>query len=243
MGYTITDVRATPSLREAIDALVVESFAEFMLWESPGNWRWSQIYKLFPERQVGVLDERGALVAAYNSVPVHWDGTVPGLPAGFDDAIVTAVENRPAAGTATCALNAAVGKQHRDCGLAELLLTDMRQRAAADGHRGVLLPVRPTWKSRYPLIPMDEYLAWRDADGAPFDPWLRTHRELGAELLAVAARSLVIHQPASRWKQVYGRPMPGPGAYLMPGGLVPVEVDADRMGTYAEPNVWMVHPC
>jgi hypothetical protein len=36
---------------------------------------------------------------------------------------------------------------------------------------------------------------------------------------------------------------PEGGSYVVPGGLVPVEIDRERdEGLYVEPNVWMVHP-
>jgi hypothetical protein len=36
--------------------------------------------------------------------------------------------------------------------------------------------------------------------------------------------------------------MPQSGSYLVPGGLVPVEIDSERnMGLYVEPNCWVVH--
>ena len=36
---------------------------------------------------------------------------------------------------------------------------------------------------------------------------------------------------------------PETGAYVVPGALVPVEIDRERdEGLYVEPNVWMIHP-
>ena len=36
---------------------------------------------------------------------------------------------------------------------------------------------------------------------------------------------------------------PESGMYIVPGALVPVEIDHDaNQGTYVEPNVWMRHP-
>ena len=37
--------------------------------------------------------------------------------------------------------------------------------------------------------------------------------------------------------------LPESGAYVVPGALVPIQVDRERdEGVYVEPNVWMVHP-
>jgi hypothetical protein len=36
---------------------------------------------------------------------------------------------------------------------------------------------------------------------------------------------------------------PESGAYVVPGALVPIEIDREcDEGLYLEPNVWMVHP-
>ncbi|MDV6291133.1 hypothetical protein R2F25_37395 [Streptomyces sp. UP1A-1] len=81
-----------------------------------------------------------------------------------------------------------------------------------------------------------------EPDGRCFDPWLRTHLELGARQLGIAHRSLVIRQPVSRWEEFLGLTLPGPGDHPLPGGLVPLRVGDDGHGTYAEPNVWVHHP-
>jgi hypothetical protein len=40
-----------------------------------------------------------------------------------------------------------------------------------------------------------------------------------------------------------GMSFPESGSYVVPGALVPVEIDRERdEGLYVEPNVWMVHP-
>lgn len=47
--------------------------------------------------------------------------------------------------------------------------------ARAAGLASVIAPVRPTWKERCPLIPIERYVEWRRDDGSHFDPWIRTH--------------------------------------------------------------------
>ncbi|MGW9085450.1 hypothetical protein ACWGSG_19690, partial [Streptomyces yangpuensis] len=143
---------------------------------------------------------------------------------------------------AVCMLSVSVDPAHRAAGHAERLLTEVRRRAARHAPRGVIIPVRPTRKPLYPLIPIDEYAAWRRPDGRCFDPWLRTHLELGARQLGIARASLVIRQPVVRWAEFLGHPLPGPGEHLLPGALVPLRVTADDHGTYTEPNVWVHHP-
>ena len=51
-------------------------------------------------------------------------------------------------------------------------------------------PVAPTRNSDYPLIEMQDYIAWTLADGrSPLDPWLRVHWKLGGRVLHVCSRS------------------------------------------------------
>ena len=125
-------------------------------------------------------------------------------------------------------------------GLSALLIEAMRGLAREHGYSALVAPVRPTWKERYPLIPMERYARWTRDDGLPFDPWLRVHARLGAELVEVCPASMRIEGTAGEWEEWTGIAFPDDGEYLVPGGLVPVVVEGGR-GTYVEPNVWMRH--
>ncbi|GAA3358778.1 hypothetical protein [Saccharopolyspora gregorii] len=236
----LTDLARDPQLTADVDALVGRNMPAFMSWESPGNWRWHRLGELFPEWQLCLLAEDGSLRAAANALPAWWDGTVPGLPGGSDDVLVEVIDNAGRSGhDVVCALS--VSAVHRGSGDARILLRELIDRAARRVRRGVLVPLRPTRKCRYPLIPLGDYADWTDRDGRCFDPWLRTHLELGARRLAVAERSLVISQPAERWAELLDLPIPAPGRYLVPGALAPIVVAEDGTGTYAEPNLWLHH--
>ncbi|WP_433291357.1 hypothetical protein ACQP2F_25270 [Actinoplanes sp. CA-030573] len=84
---------------------------------------------------------------------------------------------------------AAVGAGHDRRGLATVVLGELTRRASEDGLAHVIAPLRPTWKHRYPIVPMDEYAGWTRADGLSIDPWIRTHQRMGARVLTTAARS------------------------------------------------------
>jgi hypothetical protein len=102
----------------------------------------------------------------------------------------------------------------------------------------------------YPLIPMDDYITWtvpdkKDPSGKGrviFDPWVRAHLRLGAEIVAVAHRSCRVTGSLAHWQEWTGLQMPGNGSYTVPGGLFPVKVSADEdCGEYVEANVWVAH--
>jgi len=58
----------------------------------------------------------------------------------------------------------------------------------------------------------------------------------------VCPRSMRITGTIAEWEQWAGMAFPESGAYVVPGALVPVEIDrAADLGVYVEPNVWVVH--
>jgi hypothetical protein len=76
-----------------------------------------------------------------------------------------------------------------------------------------------------------------------FDPWLRAHERVGAELVGPAADSLVSEGTVTELEEWCGLEFPESGSYIVDGALVPVEIDCEHdRGSYREPNVWMRHP-
>ena len=167
---------------------------------------------------------------------MRWDGLPE--PRGLSWAMSRGIEGEP---STLCAVVAGIAPPYRGKGLSSLLLRRMAGLAAAHGLDSMIAPVRPTWKERYPLTPIERYVLWRREDGFPYDPWLRTHERVGAELLEVAPLSMTVAGSREEWEQWTGLQFPEDGEYIVPGGLVPVRFEAGR-GTYVEPNVWMRHP-
>jgi hypothetical protein len=107
----------------------------------------------------------------------------------------------------------------------------------------LVAPVRPSLKQRYPLTPIERYIEWRRDDGLLFDPWLRSHERLGAEIVGIAQDSLVSEGSVTDFEEWCGLQFPESGEYVVEGALVPVEIDREHdRGVYREPNVWMRHP-
>lgn len=86
-------------------------------------------------------------------------------------------------------------------------------------------------------------MRWTRADGAPIDPWIRVHWRLGAEIVRVIPRPLVIVGSVAEWEEWTEMAFPDSGPYVVPGALQPVLIDRERdEGRYEDPNVWMHHP-
>jgi GNAT superfamily N-acetyltransferase len=215
-----------------------QTFPEFMHHNEPGGKWWGTLYDRFPAFQLALLDGE-EIVAECHSLPVPWDGSVEGLPRGWDHAFelgMTTAEEP----TALSALVISVHPERQGEGLAGRMIEAFRDSARGEGLRDVIAPVRPTWKERYPLIPIERYMLWRRDDGSHFDPWLRVHERVGGELLAPAPESMFIEAPVADWEEWTGMRFPEDGTYVVPGALAPLEV-REGVGRHVEPNVWVRH--
>lgn len=209
---------------------------EFMRHDPVVQTFWPRLYDLYADFQLWVRDrDERATVGYACTLPVNWDGTPS--PRGIDWALSNGAAGEP---TTLCTIVVAVAAEYRGIGLAEAILRRLGSIASAHGLDALIAPVRPTWKERYPLTSIESYLTWRRGDGLLYDPWLRTHERLGAELLAPAERSLTIAGSRAEWEEWTDLSFPEDGDYVVPGALSPVRFEGGR-GSYVEPNVWMRH--
>jgi GNAT superfamily N-acetyltransferase len=219
---------------------VGDAFPEFLNHGAVPNAHWDKLRSDLPELQLALWDDALDRVVGYaRTVPAR---AAEGLPGGVDDLLETwfGTGPRPEPDVLS-ALVAVVDDRRRGEGLARVLVEAMRELARTSGFPALIAPVRPVWKERYPLIPLERYARWTRDDGLPFDPWLRVHARLGAELLEVCPASMRVDGTRAEWEAWTGLRFPGDGAYVVPGALVPVELDGDA-GSYVEPNIWLRHP-
>jgi GNAT superfamily N-acetyltransferase len=179
------------------------------------------------------------IVARGRTIPFCWDGSLGDLPRGIDALGLRGVDD-PRPPTALAALAAEVAPDQQGRGLSGLIVRAMKTVARRTGLAPLVAPVRPSWKDRYPLTPIDRYATWRRSDGLPFDPWMRVHARLGATILRPEPKSLQIEAPVADWEHWTEMTFPADGAFVFPSGLAPLHVH-NGTGSYWEPNVWMVH--
>lgn len=205
------------------------------------NVYWGRLTEERPEFQFHLIDDGDEILARARSIPVRWDGTVEDLPAGIDGAIARGFDEGGA--NTLCALVIMVPRDLQSRGLSRQAVEAMREIARAHGFGSVIAPVRPSWKVRYPLVPIERYAEWRRADGLLFDPWLRVHERLGATVLKPEPRSMRITGTVAEWEEWTHTEFPESGGYWFPGALTTVAIDREAdCGGYWEPNVWMHHP-
>jgi hypothetical protein len=223
--------------------VVRSAWPEYNLHGDVMNALWGELDERYPQFQFVLMDGED-IAGLGNCVPLRWDGTVEDLPAGIDDAMTRAIEGHRAGvePNAACALQGVIVPGRQGEGLAARPILAMRDLAREAGLGALIAPVRPNWKERYPLTPIARYAAWTRDDGMPFDPWIRVHVRLGAEILRPVERSLRVTGTVGEWESWTQMAFPETGEYVFPRGLAPLAVDreADR-GEYWEPNVWLRH--
>ena len=141
--------------------------------------------------------------------------------------------------TCICLLSANVDPEFRSLKFSYALIQAAKEIATLLNLSCVLAPVRPTQKSQFPYMPIAEYLAKRSGSGEIFDPWLRTHKKLGGEILNICTESVIVKASLNKWQEWLGLTVL-PSSFIPEMGLVPVSVDQQKnLGIYSEPNVWV----
>ncbi|MBB3656480.1 hypothetical protein FHX15_001708 [Rhizobium sp. BK650] len=249
---TLVSAEERPDLIPAFDELGAAVWPKFIGGDEIVVKYWNSLFSENLRRHQFLalgIDRHGneQVLATSNSIPFVWgtpddDASLPD--AGWDAVLADGVHiltqgRKP---NALSALAIVVSPAMRGSHLAERLIANMKADAGHHGFQALVAPVRPTRKQAYPLIPFADYMAWTTADGAPFDPWVRKHWQLGARLVKIAPRSMRVSAPLSQWTEWTGLRFPVSGPYHVEGGLAPLIADCENgIGLYEEPNIWMRH--
>ncbi len=244
-GLRTVTLDQRPDLAGAVPRVLASRWPAFLLAGRPAHdVDLIALLMSTPRHQVLLVDGMSRVHGVALSVPVRWDRTVDGLPAGWDGAVRAAAEliDRGGVPNAVSALSITLTPQATGRGLAAGMIKALRATAVGAGAEALIAPVRPVLKAQYPLTPMAQYLTWRTEDDRPFDPWLRLHLRLGGLQVGIAEPSITVTGSVAQWQDWTGLSLPASGDYVIPGGLVPLAVDrrADT-AVYREPNVWVVH--
>jgi hypothetical protein len=229
---------------DQLEPLFGGAFPAFITADQAVKQYIGRVREWFSELDIILIDEDDVPVAAGWGVPIQWNGDVGDLPAGYTATLRRAVEGRERADEPDTLVicGGVVSRARTGQGMSSQLITALRDLAPAAGWKRVIAPVRPTLKPQYPLTPIEEFARWTRPDGAPLDPWLRTHWRLGAQIIATAPRSQTMTGTVEEWQAWTGMLFPSTGEYVIPRGLSTLHIDrTSDSGTYTEPNVWMRH--
>ncbi len=243
--YTVVTLKERPDLENSLNHLHQIGWVNYMREDPVAIKYWHTLLTWFPEFQYILLDEELKAVACGNSIPFVWDGNEDNLPSGWDGVFEKGIldDENNLQPNSLSALAIVIHPDFRGQGLSGQMVKEMKALAIRSQFDHMVAPVRPSLKHRYPLIPMEEYINWRREDGTHFDPWIRTHFQMGATMIKIAETSMVIPGTVKDWEEWTKMTLPSSGSYIINDGLVPLELDHDAdKGVYIEPNVWMKHP-
>lgn len=243
-GHTIVSLAERPDLIDPSDQFNGLAWPDYMLGTPVANGLFGRCFSDWPQFQFVLLDGAGEIVATNNAMPLAWDGSDDGLPTGWEDQVIRSVadfeDSRPL--NTQGAMQVVVKPGLRGGGFAGTMLGAMRAAARAAGYGAVIACVRPTWKDRYPLTPIERYAFWTREDGLPFDPWIRLHARLGGRVAHASPESMTLRGSVADWERWTGLSFPDSGPYVIPLATGPLVIDRERdEGIYHDQNVWMVH--
>ncbi len=245
MIYKVASLKERYDLLEPHLNVNAEVWPEFLLHDPVSGSYWMQMMETFKEYQLLLMDEEEILVAV-NSVPIYFDKMMEDLPEdGVEWALQKSLSDHQSGlkPNMLLGLQVMIRKKHQGKGLSALVLKEMSNLGRKKGLDQMVIPVRPNQKEFYPLIPMKNYIQWKDEKGLPFDNWLRVHVRAGGKIIKPCERSGTIPGTIQEWKQWTHLDFPGSGNYVIPGALSPVSIDLENnKGIYVEPNVWVQHP-
>ncbi|MBD2803196.1 transferase [Xenorhabdus szentirmaii] len=245
----IQSAKERTDLNEEISRLVETNWPIFMDNDAVAEEYWHKLYEPgFSHFQKFAILQQGheeRLIGLMTSIPFPWENKpLDQLPDEGWDAVLRIggkAKGKKKANMVS-ALGVTVAPDFRGKNIPALLINSVKQTARDEGLEGLVVPVRPSLKSRYPLQDFAEYCGWKNDKGEPFDPWVRTHWRLGAKIIRPALRSMDIYGSVEQWQAWTGMAFPQSGEYIIPDGLVPLVVDTEKqMAYYIEPNLWMFH--
>lgn len=220
------------------------TWPEFMQHDSILEGHWPYLYEHFLDFQYAAYSDN-TLAGVGNAVPIHWEGDFHKLPAGgLDWAMAKSLSDRKKGlrPNVLVGVQILINPELQGKGLSYYFLDLMKDVAKHHGIQHVALPLRPSQKHNYPLISMEDYLSWTNGDMEPYDPWIRVHIKSGGSIVSVCTESMAIRGSVSDWEEWTGLTFQSSGEYIVNKALCPVKMDLEKnMGTYIEPNIWIVH--
>ena len=242
--YQITTWSERFDLYPDVDKILCSAWPEFMLHNEKVGKHWNTFVEGFKDIQLMLMDDE-EILAVINTQTIHIDIPLDNLPdEGWEWGFLKAIQDKREGVEPNFLLGfqVVINPKYQGRGLAIAAVEEMKNLSHRLGLDGVLIALRPNHKSKFPLLPMEDYLECKLDSGETFDPWLRIHERLGAQVIRVCSRAYSVKGSISDWESWTGQTFPCTGRYLVDGALNSVEISFENdIGFYIEPNVWIVH--
>lgn len=240
MQYRVDTLGNSLHYLERLKNLNKKSWPEFLLYGDTPSW--DRLYDELSDFALLLIDPNDFLAGTGFTIAVSWNGKTDDLPKSIESIIMNGLETRDQSPNALMAVAALVDDRYRGQNLSAEILQQMKHLARHHGLQDLLVPVRPTWKARYPLQSIESYASWRRPDGYYYDPWLRTHERLGAKFIKCVDSTYKVEGSIEDWQTWTGMIFPESGSYIVEDALQPITINVEsNVGVYHDPNVWMQH--
>jgi GNAT superfamily N-acetyltransferase len=244
MNFKVVTASEQEDLIVQGDDIVLSVWPEFMLHDGVANRLFFQLYDEFSAFQYWLLEE-DKIIGIGNSIPLFWEKPLQDLPdegwdwalqKGFDD------KEKQIKPNYLCALSITLNPEFQGKGYGSEMVKAMKRITGKHDLQKLILPVRPNQKKDFRQLSMADYISQRREDGLPIDAWLRVHEKLGAKIIKICPKSMLIQGSVQEWQEWTGNDFPKSGKYWIDGALDEIEIDlGNDCGAYLEPNVWMLH--
>ncbi len=240
--YTLSDLDDNLIVR--YKTAIQDAFPDIILSSKVIEHFWGRVESYFPEYQIFLIDD-DQLLGFMNAIPLFWNSPLKELPnEGWDWMLkkgVTDFENRVKPNTLG-GLQIIVTKENLGKGYSKTLISEAKRIVKEIGFENFIIPIRPTLKSRFPNMEMEEYINLKDGEKI-YDPWIRTHMKGGAEIINVCSKAMYIDGDINFWEGLMNHKIKHSGSYIIDGALNPVDIDTQsNHGIYYEDNIWISYP-
>ena len=243
MEYCITTLKERPDLARAVEGLYSNAWPKFVSGEKVMSSYWGFINEHFWDHQI-LLINRETVLAVVNSAAFHQgkdndEVSSEGIYWGLNK-IAHDFYNKKRPDT-LMALQVIVNPQFKKKGLSYHCVKELKCLAKCKGYDNVYIPLRPSCKHLYPLMPIEEYVVFIDEMNKHYDPWIRVNVMLGGEVIK-PCKGITIIDTIEQWETWTGLSFPFDGSYVVSEAMVPIEVDVlNNKVSYYQENVWIRH--
>jgi hypothetical protein len=242
MNYKIVNFKERPDLYDSQEKICGKAFPTFLYYTEIAANTWDKMIEYYKDYQLLFLHDE-SIVCVFNCMPMNHDFSDEELP---ENAFEWGMEKGLKDFEDGKEINAALGVQiiipeeYQGKGISSLVVAEIKNMCVKMGIRKLIIPIRPTLKSRYPINDMEHYIYWKNENGLPFDPWIRVHVKQKGKIIGTCTNAVEIKGTVEKWEKWTNMKFPESGMYVVEGALCPVMIDRENnLGAYIEPNVWV----
>ena len=162
MDYQVHTLKDRPDLSGELQKLNRKSWPDFIIYGD--SYSWDRLYAELSDFLLLLTDKNDLLIGGGFTVPVAWNGKLDDLLSSIEKIILNGLESKGSSANTLIAIAALVDKRFRGQSISADILKQIKYLAIQRGFQNLIIPVRPTWKTRYPLQSIESYSKWRNKD-------------------------------------------------------------------------------